>query len=290
MMDFSVISLVVFCFYDVSVALPAQLIAAPPTAPPTPLPQLSWDISFPSAEAITQRSSGRPITIAVEGNVGSGKSTMINFFKDYPDIVLYPEPVGIWTDLNGTDFLDLVYHNQSRWGMSFESLVQQTMVETHVAKPLDSNHNPIPLKIMERSVHSARFCFIEQLVASMEPVEVHILDLWYKHLMERPEIDLDVDLIIYLRTSPEVVFDRMRGRDRKEEADIPLAYLQDLHRLHEDWLINKTNPQRYLPPVIVVDATADISVLNKVYRNLAKALWKAIPKQLRNSKNIKGRY
>ncbi len=50
---------------------------------------------------------------------------------------------------------------------------------------------------------------------------------------------LDLDLIVYLRTSPEVAYSRMMDRGRKEEAGAPLGYLQLLHDAYEDWLINQ---------------------------------------------------
>ena len=75
----------------------------------------------------------------------------------------------------------------------------------------------------------------------IEPVESLILDQWYHLLVDRPEFDLDLDLIVYLRTEPEVVFGRMNGRGREEEAGVPLEYLQALHRLHEDWLVNRNS-------------------------------------------------
>lgn len=42
---------------------------------------------------------------------------------------------------------------------------------------------------------------------------------------------------MYLRTTPEVVYERMRKRARSEESCVPLKYLEELHKLHEDWLI-----------------------------------------------------
>jgi len=207
---------------------------------------------------------------------------MLKNFLRYPDIGVYPEPVDVWTNLNGTDFLGLVYQDQARWGMTFESLVQLTMVETHVADKLGRGNGAPPLKIMERSVHSARYCFVETMSGVIEPVESLILDQWYHLLVERPEFDLDLDLIVYLRTEPEVVFGRMNGRGREEEAGVPLEYLQNLHRLHEDWLVNRNSTmEQQLPRVIIIDATEDISTLQHVYRDLAKAIWRAIPKQLR---------
>ena len=46
--------------------------------------------------------------------------------------------------------------------------------------------------------------------------------------------------------------ERVKERNRGEEAGVPLDYLKDLHTLHEDWLIHKKHP---LPaPVLVIDA------------------------------------
>ncbi len=38
----------------------------------------------------------RPFLVSVEGNVGSGKSTMLDFFKSFDDVQLCPEPVTKW--------------------------------------------------------------------------------------------------------------------------------------------------------------------------------------------------
>ncbi len=52
-------------------------------------------------------------------------------------------------------------------------------------------------------------------------------------------MSLDLDLIVYLRTRPEVSYGRMRARDRKEESGAPLSYLRHLHEAYEEWLIRQ---------------------------------------------------
>jgi deoxyadenosine/deoxycytidine kinase len=44
---------------------------------------------------------------------------------------------------------------------------------------------------------------------------------------------------VYLKTDPEVVYQRIFQRGRSEENYISLDYLKSIHNLHEDWLINK---------------------------------------------------
>ncbi len=58
-----------------------------------------------------------PLTIAVEGNIGSGKSTFLEYCRSKPGIIAYPEPVGEWRNVNevnllvrDSQFLRLSYH------------------------------------------------------------------------------------------------------------------------------------------------------------------------------------
>jgi len=263
------------------------LAGAVQSVPQQPAGQPVWKPDlFPSVQSLLSRRSGRPFTITVEGNVGSGKSTLLEFFQQYPDISVYPEPVSTWTNLNGTDFLGLVYKNPARWGMTFESLVQLSMLEEHVRDLRGRGHEVPVVKIMERSFESCRFCFVEQLrETAITPVEFTVLDSWYKLVTERPEFDTAVDVIIYLRTVPEVIYQRVAKRSRKEEMTIPLEYYQQMHRLHEDWLIHKNSTgSTNLPPILVIDANHDISVLSPTYRRLAKDIYKSIPEELKTYK------
>lgn len=45
---------------------------------------------------------------------------------------------------------------------------------------------------------------------------------------------------VYLRTSPDVVYQRMKTRARKEENCVSLEYLQQVHNIHDEWLYHQT--------------------------------------------------
>lgn len=94
------------------------------------------------------------------------------------------------------------------------------------------------VKLMERSLYSARNCFVENMLKCeiIHPGMYNILQEWYNFI--KTNVPIRVDLIVYLRTSPEVVYERMKKRARSEEACVPLTYLQQLHELHENWLIH----------------------------------------------------
>lgn len=55
----------------------------------------------------------------------------------------------------------------------------------------------------------------------------------------------------------------MKSRARSEEDCVPLAYLRQLHQLHEDWLIhgNRLRPA----PVLVLDANLSLDEIGTEY-------------------------
>ena len=76
---------------------------------------------------------------------------------------------------------------------------------------------------MERSLHSARACFVENLAPVLTSGELAVLDSWYRLLDTNPDLDMEVDLVIYLQTSPEVSISRVQSRSRSEEQQVTIT-------------------------------------------------------------------
>lgn len=196
------------------------------------------------------KSYKRPFTVCIEGNIGSGKTTFLSHFKQYNNATVLQEPVELWRNVAGTNLLELMYKDPSRYAFLFQSYVQLTMLQLHTCK----THTPY--KIMERSVFSARL-FIENMKRKMmlHDVEVVVLEEWYDWCIKSANIE--TDLIVYLRTSPEIVHQRMRIRARKEENAVSLEYLKQIHEVHDEWLLYQTLFS--LPaPVIILDGNKTI--------------------------------
>lgn len=192
----------------------------------------------------------RPFTVCIEGNIGSGKTTFLSNFKNYNNTTVLQEPVELWRNVAGTNLLDLMYKDPNRYGFLFQSYVQLTMLQLHTYK------TQAPYKIMERSVYSARI-FIENMKRKkmLHDVECVVLENWYDWCIKSANIE--TDLIVYLRTSPEIVYQRMRVRARKEENTVSLEYLKQIHEIHDEWLFYKT--LFTVPaPVIVLDGNKSI--------------------------------
>ncbi|EFN80204.1 deoxynucleoside kinase isoform X2 [Harpegnathos saltator] len=175
----------------------------------------------------------RPFTVCIEGNIGSGKTTFLSYFKKFDNVTVLEEPVELWRDVSGTNLLELMYKDPTRYAYLFQSYVQLTMLQLHTCM------TPSPFKIMERSVYSA-MCFVENLKRNnlLSNTEVSILEEWYNWSMKSAKIE--TDLIVYLKTTPEIVYERMKKRGRKEENTVSLEYLKQIHQLHDEWLYHQT--------------------------------------------------
>lgn len=70
-----------------------------------------------------------------------------------------------------------------------------TMLKAHTKKSDQS------VKMMERSLYSANYCFTANLKESgnMTESEYQVLSNWFQYFLDCKEVDLSVDLILYLR-------------------------------------------------------------------------------------------
>lgn len=222
-------------------------------------------------------------TICIEGNIGCGKTTLLDFFRrrlqagGEPDPNVVMEPVEKWRNIEGENLFHYLYKDPSRYSLAFQTYVQLTMIKLHTRRP----------KLMERSIYSARYCFVENLfqLNYLSRLEYIILDKWFKHLVlagaepesnANKELDynllsrptgIDIDLIVYLRCPPQKVMERIKVRSRAEEKDIPIEYIKSLHDLHEDWLMAGKFP---VPaPVLVLDTNCKQSSLEELYEKAA---------------------
>lgn len=203
-------------------------------------------------------------TVAVEGNIGSGKSTLLKYFESSPNVETIKEPLDKWCNLDGHNVLGLLYEDMHRWSFTFNTYVQLTRLQMH-NKPTNK-----AVRMIERSIHSTRWIFMENHHQSgkLEDVEYNILCDWFDWVESQQQAK--IDLIVYVRAPPEVSYQRLIDRDRKEECGVPFEYIQDLHTLHEDWLIHKKYP---VPsPVLVIDADKSLHHLEKDYEIYRKQI------------------
>ncbi|XP_046569646.1 thymidine kinase 2, mitochondrial-like isoform X2 [Haliotis rubra] len=199
-------------------------------------------------------------TVSVEGNIGCGKTTLLEYFQQSDSVQALQEPVEQWTNIQGHNALGLLYEDPSRWSFSFNMYAQLTRIKMHT-KP-----HTKPIKMLERSLYSTRYCFVENSYRSqtINGLEYAILTEWFNWLSKTQKAELD--LIVYLHADPEVCYERIKKRSRKEESCVPKTLIDDIHDLHEDWLVKQTLGS--IPaPVLILDANRGYDKMKSLYED-----------------------
>ncbi|NP_001156207.1 thymidine kinase-like isoform X1 [Acyrthosiphon pisum] len=213
----------------------------------------------------------KPFRVAVEGNVGSGKSTLIKYFEKFKEVETNPEPIETWRDLNGHNLLQLTYSDPHRWNFAFQHNVQLSRLN------LQSKTTNKDIQMFERSLQNNRYCFVEMAhdKGLLSSPEYGVMCQWYEYI--ETNVDIGLDLIVYLRSLPDIVHTRMQRRNRPEERTVKLDYLIDLHEYYEKWLMEKFFN---LPcSLLVIDVNKDLSdnQLVDIYKTYENRILGKIP-------------
>ena len=77
----------------------------------------------------------RPRILSVEGNIGAGKSTLVEALKERyahdPSILFLQEPVDVWSTVqqDGKTILELFYENQEKYSFAFQAMAFSTRLK-----------------------------------------------------------------------------------------------------------------------------------------------------------------
>jgi len=203
--------------------------------------------------------------IYIEGNIGTGKSTFVDLLNRYIDqieenkrykVILVQEPVDEWMktfDSDGKNILEKFYEDLKRWAFTFQmnpfiSRAHTIQVE---AQKFDEDSDFEPLFLVERSIYTDRHCFAKNCFESgnMTKLEYDIYCRWNDWLSD--QFGLRPQAYIYLRCPPTENVVRIAKRSREGECGIPLEYLQQLHKMHDEWMAT----EKVSTPVLTIDAT-----------------------------------
>ena len=162
---------------------------------------------------------------SIEGNIGSGKSTVIHHLQRlYGDqVILVEEPVKDWQNLEGENLLDKKNKDLNRWGYSFEAYVLITKMN-ELTKVAFQDKKII---LIERCMLTDKVFFDLNVENGLSnPMEEAMFKNLYEFLSKNVYPKLSG--IIYLDTPVDECIHRMILRGRKEEKSITKEYLQQL--------------------------------------------------------------
>ena len=175
--------------------------------------------------------------VAIAGNIGVGKSTLVDMLCRHMDWEPFYEPV------TENPYLADFYADMDRW--SFHSQVFFLTHRLRAHYKLSQHPNSV---VQDRSLYEDAEIFARNLF-----VQGHIKQRDYQTYRELYETMMRFlpppDLVIYLRASVSTLLNRIASRGRDYERTIAPDYLQSLNDLYEEWIDNFT-----LCPVLAVPA------------------------------------
>lgn len=163
-------------------------------------------------------------TIAVAGNIGSGKSSLVDFLSRTYDIRPFYEPN------EDNPYLPDFYRDMRRW--AFHSQLYFLSNKFRLHQELDRAGGVV---VLDRTIFEDAEIFATALkqMRKFSPRDWETYWNFYQVILNtiRPP-----DLMIYLRCPLHTIRRRIRLRGRAMEQAIPLSYLKRLERLYEQWI------------------------------------------------------
>jgi deoxyadenosine/deoxycytidine kinase len=207
-----------------------------------------------SAAPFGKKQGSPPRMIAVAGNMGAGKSSLVHWLSRQFDVVPFFEP----SDEN--PYLADFYADMSRWAMSSQIffLVRRFQIHREVSRRVSHTARPM---VQDRTLYEDAEIFAAHLhrAGHIDDRDWRTYEDLYRTL--RDEIQ-PPDLMIYLRCPLRTLLQRIRRRGREFERAVPRAYLASLDRLYEEWYA------RYdLSPTIVIE-TDRIDYVERLFDRL----------------------
>ena len=169
--------------------------------------------------------------IAVAGNIGVGKSSLVRFLHAQYGLEPFYEP------FETNPYLDDFYQDMPRW--SFHSQMWFLAHKYRLHRELETTPGTL---VQDRTIYEDAEIFARNLHRSrlMSDRDWATYDELYRAMRRslRPP-----DLLIYLRCSVRAIRRRIKVRGRPSEQAIPIAYLRQLNTLYEEWMSSWSHSQ-----------------------------------------------
>lgn len=162
--------------------------------------------------------------IAVAGNIGVGKTTLVNYLAKRYELAPVFEPFA------DNPYLDDFYGDMRSW--SFHSQVWFLSHKFRLHKELERAGQPL---VQDRTIYEDAEIFAAYLHRSrrMSPRDWQTYHALYRAMRDdlRPPT-----VLLYLRCSVRAIRRRIKARGRPAEQAIPARYLRTLNGLYEGWV------------------------------------------------------
>lgn len=164
--------------------------------------------------------------IAVAGNMGSGKSSLIDFLCKHFQV----RPFFERNDIN--PFFNDFYKDMKRWAFHSQMYFLTQKFNIHVE--LDKCKETV---VQDRTIYEDAEIFAKNLAMQGFMSKPEFRNYWdlYETIQQ---VIAPPDLLIYVECPTKVLLKRIAKRGRAAEKNIPEDYVRKLHQLYSRWIKN----------------------------------------------------
>ena len=200
------------------------------------------------------------------GNIGAGKSTLVEFLSRTYGIQPFYEPN------EDNPYLPDFYADMCRWAFHSQLYFLSNKFRLHQA--VDKAPGAV---VLDRTIFEDAEIFATALhdMKMIDDRDWQTYRGFYESILDaiRPP-----DLLIYLRCSMRTLRKRIRLRGRSMEQDVPLAYLKRLERLYERWTDTYTMSDVLIIDSDKLDYVSDMVCRLDVMRQIEAVLPASMPR------------
>lgn len=184
--------------------------------------------------------------LAVAGNIGSGKSTLVQFLAAQYGFTPFYEP----NDEN--PYLADFYRDMQSWAFHSQIFFLTHKFRLHLE--LENQQGPV---VLDRTIYEDAEIFAKGL---HETGKISDRDFAvYKSLYESMCRSLrPPDLMIYLRCPINALRKRISARGRQMEKEIPTTYLTGLQKKYDEWIKRYNHSEVITIETGKIDYTTDL--------------------------------
>jgi deoxyadenosine/deoxycytidine kinase len=159
--------------------------------------------------------------ITIDGNIGAGKSSILDKLQKNHNQIVSFEPIQEWEP-----YLEDIYKNNiGYFNFQLKVYLDRAFIQ--------SKSNSI--LFMERSPKFTRETFLPVYKDKLTQQEYNILEHLYDNVDHKYNKSIIEPVIyIYITASPLICFNRIKERDRESEKTIDFNLIQLLHNKHEE--------------------------------------------------------
>jgi deoxyadenosine/deoxycytidine kinase len=198
--------------------------------------------------------------VAVAGNIGVGKSTLVSMLCNRLGWQPFFEPVG------ENPYLADFYKDMHLWSFHSQIFFLTRRLRLH-RQLLDHPTSAIQDRcVYEDAEIFAQNLFLQGLMDERDYLSYTELYRVLSEFLPPP------DLVVYLRASVPTLQQRISNRGRDYERTITVDYLDQLNKLYEDWIANFSLCPVLTVPADTLDYVAHTGHLDLISQKVAEKL------------------